>query len=359
MSSAANKIVHESEVQRQHVRVKVAAKLIVNNKQFQVMDMSAGGFQMLDPEATFKIGESFSGQLILPFEGFELQTTIPCQVEHFSKDEDIVGCAFSEMTEGQISLVNLVIKSSMTGAIISEGDILHVVGRNNFVKFRKNPDDNASETIQDKVKRYSSLALLLFCGVLGLFFILGNIYENITILKSYQGVVQSDSIVARASAAGTFETLLAEDVLQVQKGQPIASIKGFAVAAGAGEGAVSGPSLQEVTTTVYSPCDCYVVYRFARDGEFRALGESLFKLIPVASRPWITVTVMPEEAQRLNLQDDVSIRVAGEASFIEGNVVDFTSVDDETLVTRVRVRPKNDLPTNLVGRPAYAEFTVY
>jgi len=352
MTEKKAEIVHESEAQRQHVRVNLPVKASVNGKSYNVKDISAGGIQFIAVPDKYKKNDTFTCALSFPFQGFDLQTNIPCVVE-FS-DKEILGCAYAQLTDSQISLINLIIKSHLAGTAISEGDIIHIAGRNNFVKYRK--DAGNDDTEHSTLKRGILLTLLLLAGLLGLIFIFSNLYENVSILKSYEGVVVSDVVLTRSSIDGEFRSLLDEEQINVTAGQPIAEITGYF--ASPNGGAISQPT-EPTTITIKSPCDCVVTHQFVGNGEFRAAGESLFKLVPKESPVWITALVTPESSQRLNLQDDARIRIAGETAFIEGNVTNFNYSDDEVPVVLVRVRTKTQLPVDLIGRPAYVEFKVY
>jgi len=373
MPSATSQVVHESEVQRQHIRVEIPAEVVINGATYKVKDMSAGGFRLTGFETELNAGDHVDCILMFPFEGFSLKTEIPCYVENFNAKDKTLGCAFAELTDTQISLINTVIKSKMNGTVINEDDILHVASRDNFVSFKKKVD---GEDETNNLQKYLTLAALISIGVLGLYIIFGNIYSNVSVLKSYEGIVQSDTIIARATTDGEFRSLIPADSLEVKKGQEIAEITGFttvtvnnAVTDEQTDGVSiansilkpndDGTLIKPITITITSPCDCYIVHKFVQDGEFRALGESLFKLIPLESEPWITASISPTEGQRLNLQDDARIKIAGEAAFIDGNIIDFTITDEAVSTIKVRVKPATELPINLVGRPTYVEFLVF
>ena len=358
MSDAAPQILHENEAQRQHIRVEIPAQATINGKDYEVHDVSVGGLRVKNVSGSFKKNQTFDCALTFPFEGFMLQVNIPCLVETYDSKEKTLGGKYSELTTAQLSILNLVIKSRMAGTLITESDLLHIAGRDNTVKFRA--DVNNDNTEKSKIKKNVTLGLILLAGFLGLAFIIGNVYESVSVLKSYQGVVQTDTIISRANVDGEFKSLITEDIEQITKGQPLAEISSFAVAIPeTSEGAENPPIMTPVKTTIYSPCDCFVMHRFVNDGEFRALGESLFKLVPIDARAWVKATILPEDAQRLNFQDAAKIRIAGETTFIEGNVMNFNATNDDVPTIQVRVRPKTKLPNEFIGRPAYIEFMVY
>ena len=361
MSSLEPQVVHEKDAQRQHIRVSIPAQATIGSKDYDVHDISMGGLRLKNVSDIFKKDQKFDCVLAFPFEGFTMQVSIPCSVEQYDPKNKTLGCVYRELTAAQLSILNLVIKSYVAGTLITEDDVLHVAGRDNSVKFRSNPQNDNIHPARSNIKRIVSLSLILLAGFLGLLFILGNVYESVSILKSYQGVVQADIVISRANADGEFTSLIGENVKQVSKGQPMAEISSLALtlAEKSGNQEEASSPLTLAKTTILSPCDCHVLHQFVNDGEFRALGESLFKLVPVDTHPWITATILPEEAQRLSFEDDARIRIAGETTFIEGTVINFNAANEDAVAIQVRVRPKEQLPNELIGRPAYVEFMVH
>ena len=62
-------VVHESETQRQHVRVKIPARVFfkVNGtpREYATLDVSAGGFSFASSGDDFTIGQEFHGSLAI------------------------------------------------------------------------------------------------------------------------------------------------------------------------------------------------------------------------------------------------------------------------------------------------------
>ncbi len=342
-------LVHESETQRQHVRVLVPSSVEIEGAFYPVRDLSSGGICVQDIGKTYRRGQLLDMELTLPFEDFSLQLALQAEVEHCDGGKKVMGCRFTGLSDTRISILNFFLKSFMAGSVMSEGDLLNIVSRNNFAQRRKeeNPDGG-------KVLAWRSVPalLLVVSGALILLFVLGNLYERAFIIKSYQGLVKSEIVIARAGSDGQFHSLLpARGAETVSKGQPLAEIHGAALAEN-----MLRPL--PVTMTLKSPCDCYLIRQYVRDGEFRSLGEPLFKLIPIEAKPWISAKILPKDAQRLDLRGKADIRIAGEESFIEGRITDIDFENDDISAAIVRVQSDKSLPMNLIGRPAYVEFLV-
>ena len=82
MSDVAQQIVHESETQRQHVRVHLPAQIEFANKSYDVSDLSAGGLSVRNVEGSFAKLQHISFVLILPFTDLKLYINLDAQVQY-------------------------------------------------------------------------------------------------------------------------------------------------------------------------------------------------------------------------------------------------------------------------------------
>ncbi|NCC20838.1 MAG: hypothetical protein EOM26_00075 [Alphaproteobacteria bacterium] len=344
----AQRITHESEAQRQHVRLQIPAKAEIAGNAYPVKDISSGGIRVEAAKPVVKKSGLADIRLIFPFAAFSMDLCVKGQAVHFDKDRKTAGFRFTELGQSQMSILNHIIKATMAGAMVTEGDVIHILSRDNFVNARNDNRAKKKRGVFFFVRRAVAMLLILGLGGLALAFVAGNLYENNRVLKAYEGKVVSENVIVRSPAEGVFEPLIPPGTTQVAMNQPLGTIR-------------RGGGLQNAAgVTLKSPCDCYIVERFVRPGEFRGMGESVFKMVPIESRPYISTTLPPEQALRLRLQDDANIRIAGEGTFIEGNVVGIeTEQRLNEMMTTVQVRPSELLPIDVIGRPAYVEFLVY
>ncbi len=355
MTTKAPQIVHESEAQRQHVRIQIPAYAFLDGEQYAVKDLSNGGVRLLDVSQHYSIGADVEISLTLPFEEFSLVVDFKAEVEHYTLAEKLLGCKFVELSTDQISILNNVIQSYISGNIASEGDIINIVSRNNFSPARKKSTGEIKITKKDIVKRAIPMMIVFLFCLAGTFFLVGNIFEKTSIIKSYQGVVESEIITVRAPTDGLFTSLVSEKTQTVAVGEPIGELH-LRVLSSSTEG--GGKRFTSVTETIKSPCECHIDYQHVQDRVFRSVGEPLFNLIPIDAEPWVTVHVPAKEAHRINIHDDVKLHIAGEKITAEGIVLHLgTDTKSPDLV--VKVQPTDYLPEDLVGRPVYAEFFVY
>ncbi len=359
MSANTSQIVHESEAQRQHVRVQITAFAILNGHRYSVKDLSNGGVRLIDVRDDYKIGDRIELGLNLPFEKFSLVVDIEAEVEHFDTAKNLLGCKFTDLSDEQISILNNVMKSYISGKIVSEVDVINIVSRNNFVSIRKNKAGEVNLSRADIIKRAIPMAAVSLLGLLAIFFLVGNIFERVSVVKSYNGTVQTENIIVRAQINGLFKPLVSEETKSVSLGDPIAELHSRTLLPYAVKSKKAEDQFISRVETIKSPCDCYIVYQHAQTGEYRSAGEPVFKLVPIDAEPWITVNLPPKDAYRVNIHDDVKLHIGGDALVIEGLVINMDTKGNDSPLSIVKVQPLEPLEMDLVGRPVYAEFFVY
>ncbi len=350
MSGTIDQIVHESETQRQHARFEIPACVQIEGQLHTVTDLSAGGLKIKDIEELYQIGQRVSLLLILKFNDFSITLDLQAQVEHQDTLQNVIGCSFVELSNGQISMLSHIIRSYMTGSVVADSGVFAVMARNSFAGSRKSTSIKEAEkpSIHSLLKRILPTALLVLLGLAALSFTLGNFYERIAVVKSHQALVEGDNITVRSNGQGVFKPLISPETKQVFYGQALAEIKGYALS--------DTGDVIPLTLVVTSPCDCNIVHRYIRDGEFRAPGEPIFKLTPIRGERWITALLPLKEAQRLNTQNQVNIRIAGQQDFIAGNITYIKANTDDSTMAEIKISSTAPLPEELIGRPAYVEF---
>ena len=362
MSKQSPQIVHESEAQRQHVRVQIPATAFLAGKEFAVKNLSNGGVQILDVTQKYKTSQPVDIILSLPFQGFSMSVDLKAEVEYYDSKENTLGCKFIELSDEQISLLNNVLKSYISGHVVTEGDVLSVISRNNFMTVRKKPTvDTPSLNKAELIKRAAPMASILLVGLIVVGLLIGNLYERISVVKSYHGVIQTETITVRAHTDGLFKSLVSEN-RTVSMGDPIGELYTRVMVPTQGDNKKDNDNDDFFVThkeIVKSPCDCNVIYQNVQNGEFRSMGEGIFKLVPIDADPWVSVTLPSEDAYRINIHDDVNLHIGGEALRVEGIVIDMDTKGTDSPISILKVQATETLANELVGRPVYAEFFVY
>jgi alginate biosynthesis protein Alg44 len=330
--------VHEAEAQRQHVRVKIPAKIKIADTLFcPLRDLSVSGFAAEGVTTPFFPRQEIPAALEIAFAGFSFRSEFRCQVQYYNPKQKTLGACFTALTGEQLSLLNTIIKSYMSGIVVTQDDILKIAARDNFLRARQ---DKAEKKTFLQILGRSLLFLLFATAGLAVFtFAASNAYDKIFTVRTERASVAMDIVDIRAAQSGIFRSLLAPETVNVGRDQSIGVIE---PAAGRTEGFI-----------IRSPCDCLVAGREMQDGVLVLTGEDLFRLAPGNSAPFIKAMISPAQAQRLRIGGRSRVRIAGEPGIFNGTVAAIEAQGAESAIT---IRPESILPASLAGRPAEVVF---
>ncbi len=341
-------IVHESETQRQFVRLQLPATTDIKGQRYTVKDLSSGGMAIRDIDKAVSKGEVIFLTLILPFPDFALDIEIKAEIQHIDKKTNVAGARFIDLTPNQISILNHVIKSFMAGDIVGTNDLLNVVSRENFVNIRKLNEEKSSTAIE-KVKRYGIYGLVILATLLLGSFIINNIMEKLFIIKTPYGYVQVDTYAVLSPASGIYESALPVGAIGVKKGQIIGTVK--------------TPAGDDNFTAynVISPCDCFIVESSVLENEYKPQNADLFTLIPQESDINIRAEIPVEEIHRLNIGTKAVVSISGVPQDYKGTVVDILSnqnsdIPEEKTKAVVIIKTQQKIKNDVISRPAFVEF---
>src|SRR4051812_13042787 len=114
-SATAPQVVHESETQRQHVRLPLPARAEIEGKDHEIKDLSSGGVAVRDVAGTYARGQRLPLRLKLPFGSFSMDINVESEVQHFNAKDKVVGCLFINLSADHIALLNYVLKAFIAG----------------------------------------------------------------------------------------------------------------------------------------------------------------------------------------------------------------------------------------------------
>ena len=129
-------IVHESEVHRQHVRLKIPIQAEVDGIRYQVDDWSIGGFGVESVMTSRQPGERFPVKLIFMFEEFDMTMRFDARMVYADQDHGRFGCAFLGVSQQQMEVFRYLVDAYLSGEVVSAGDILQVRGRDSSAPAR-------------------------------------------------------------------------------------------------------------------------------------------------------------------------------------------------------------------------------
>lgn len=339
-SHVAN-IVHETERQRQFIRIVLPSTILIDKQEYRLLDLSIGGFKIAHDKMTDALFEAGEQEVVLNFNFNQFSFKIDAYARPVYKKNKEIGYKFTQIERQQLSLLRHVVKSYLSGQIMGVNDIISIVARTDYSEPTRRRNVQEAPDLKQKISRAIPLILVTIIGIIMLFFIAGNIYENQRFIKSYSGIVDGDVFTLRADKDGVFESLLSDEATSVKKDQDIGRFK----ASGRRE------------VTLKSPCDCLIVQQSARNGEFKVMGEALYKLFPQNNTPYISTTIKSDQVERLKMANKVRARIHGEKNFRSGKLIQILPQENE--FTRLKIKLDAPIPASWFSKPAYVEIMAF
>jgi alginate biosynthesis protein Alg44 len=347
-------VVHEAEVHRQHVRLKIPIQVEIDGVRYQVDDWSMGGFGVESVMTSRQSGEKFSARLFFPFEDFDMSMRFDARMVYADQEHGRFGCAFLSISQDQLSLFRYLVDAYLSGEVVSAGDVLQVRGRENTAMARQQVNDlfPQEQPLSAAVKRYGVYAGFGVAGLALLVFVLLGINERYFTIQVSNAFVEAPVVQIRAPIAGRLISAL-------RPGEPLV--------VGSLLGTLYGAD--GVSVSLESPCDCAVLQRVGRNGQQYQLGDPLVTLIETDRPPLIRVQLSLDDVERLEVGDRAEIRFLGRSELLFGQIdrinlkPHLESLDGEASglpisrrLAQVLIRPDERLETQDFGSLVSVRF---
>lgn len=365
MNTAVNvNVVHESEAQRQHARVRIPAKLRFLDAQRQphevkVEDLSAGGLSF-HTQQPLAVGEVLRGRLQFTVDNLGLSMDIEFQVRAYNAGDGRTGAQFQNLEPRDIATLRHLITSHLSGELITLGDVLSTLQRDNFTKARKQKDSGSGLTPFGRFKAVSVTLGVFVVGIAAFGFVAKSLYGMYFVSRAEAGVVAVPATTITMPRDGTVNSLVQAGG-QIGKGAPLASfttsmldmLKGSMDDAQLEPAKIEELFGKQLSGTLTSPCDCVVARQWVDDGQYAAKGQPIFQLIPRTTTPTVEARFSYRQFDEVKPGTRVNFQVAGEDQVRTGQIVGSSSLNSEDLAAdiRVQIKPDSGLPAELAGRP--------
>lgn len=347
----ASEIRHETEVHRQHVRLRIPIVVEIDGARFTVDDWSLGGFGVLGALPRRRPGERLNARLHLPFEDFELALETECELVYRLEDGSRFGCRFTGLGAGQLALFRYLVDAYLSGELVSAGDVLaaHARGATGLVLPGRGAGAPARRGLSARLARALAFLLLLAAGAgLGALAWLGARERWLTVVAE-AAIVEAPVVRLIAPAAGRIRPGEPDPVLSV--GAPLGTVQ-----TETGEVALG------------SPCECGLVDWLVGPGERVEAGQPV-ALLAAVDRPLLVRASVPARAAgRLAAGGAAEIVLPGGAGRVPGRIerIDLRpqllglATGDPLAAARrpllVVVRPDRPLDFVLLGTPVEVRF---
>ncbi|WP_079200946.1 alginate biosynthesis protein Alg44 [Pseudomonas sp. CC6-YY-74] len=365
MNTAVNvNVVHESEAQRQHARVKLPAVLryLTKNRErieANTLDISAGGFSFSANNQSAQVGDFHKGRLQFRLDSLDLGIDIEFQVRSVDTENARVGCQFHNIKPRELATLRYLISSFLGGELVSTGDLLSTLQRENFTKERKNGAGNSGMGALGRLKAVSFSLAIFLVGLAAFGFIFKSIYGMYFVTHAQSALVNVQSLEVTMPREGTVESLFGPDAM-VEKGAPIATFSAsmLEMLKGHLDNEQLSPANVEVLFgkqmkgTLTSPCNCKVARQLVADGQFATKGDVIFELVPQDTKATVLASFPYRDFSRARPGSRASFWVAGEDSPRYGTIVS-SSLHQGGLSADIRVliEPEQSLDSRLAGQP--------
>ena len=367
MNTAVNaNVVHESEAQRQHARVKIPAKLRLLNGQpnaplVRVEDLSAGGLSFVAPaNLRPSVGEVIKGRLQFLIDNLGLAMDVALQVRTIDSSTGRVGCQFQNLDTQDISTLRHLITSHLSGDLISMGEVLATLQRDNFTKARKSKDGGSGLSAFGRLRAVTFSVGIFAVGLIAFGFVAKSVYGMYFVSHSTSGLVSVPSLDVTMPREGTVTSLVAPNG-NVAKGSPLATfntsmldmLKGNLDPDEMQPAKIEELFGRQLAGTMTSPCDCVVAKQLVADGQYASKGQVIFQMVPRNVAANVDARFTYRQFADVQPGARVTFQVAGEDGDHSGKIVSATALSPADLSSdiRVQIQPDEAINSNLAGRP--------
>lgn len=365
MNTAVNvNVVHESEAQRQHARVKIPAVLryLTKNRErieASTLDISAGGFSFSAGKQPVQVGDFHKGRLQFKLDSLDLGIDIEFQVRSVDAANARVGCQFHNIKPREQATLRYLISAFLGGELVSAGDLLSTLQRENFTKARKNGAAGSGMGALGRLKAVTFSLAIFLVGLAAFGFIFKSVYGMYFVTHAQSAQVNVPSLQVTMPREGTVQSLFGPDAM-VEKGAPIASFSASMLEMLKGHldnDQLSPANVEELfgkqmKGTLTSPCNCKVSRQLVADGQFAGKGDVIFELVPQDTKATVLASFPYRDLARARPGSRASFWVAGEDSARYGTIVS-SSLHEGGLSADIRVliEPETSLDSRLAGQP--------
>ncbi|MBV4460207.1 alginate biosynthesis protein Alg44 [Pseudomonas sp. COR58] len=366
MNTAVNvNVVHESEAQRQHARVKIPAKLRFFGPdrtpvEARVIDLSAGGLAFNAGQLPLKVGDVHKARLQFVIDNLGLAMDVEMQVRSHDRQTGRTGCQFQNLEPRDIATLRHLITSHLAGDIVSIGEVLATLQRDNFTKARKTKDGGHGMTPFGRLKAVTFSLGVFVVGLAAFGFIAKSVYGMYFVSHAQAGLVSVPAMNITMPRDGTVQSLVKSDGVAA-KGAPLATfstsmldvLKGHLDEDQLQPAKVEELFGKQMTGTLTSPCDCTVARQLVADGQYASKGDVIFELVPRNTQATVDARFSYRQFGDVRPGTPVSFQIAGDDKVRSGKIVRSASLKSEDLSSdiRVQIQPDEPLDSTFAGRP--------
>lgn len=326
----------------------------------RVIDLSAGGLAFNAGQLPLKAGDVYKARLQFVIDNLGLAMDVELQVRSYDRETGRTGCQFQNLEPRDISTLRHLITSHLAGDIVSMGEMLATLQRDNFTKARKVKDGGHGMTAFGRLRAVTFSLGIFIVGVAAFGFIFKSVYGMYFVSHAQAGLVSVPGMNITMPRDGTVQSLIKADGVAA-KGAPLATfstsmldvLKGHLDEDQLQPAKVEELFGKQMTGTLTSPCDCTVAQQLVANGQYASKGDVIFQLVPRNSEANVEARFSYRQFRDVRPGTPVSFQIAGEDKTRTGKIVSSTSLKSADLSSDIRVliQPDEALDSSLAGRP--------
>lgn len=361
-------VVHEAIDERQYVRTKIPAKVLLDgnglkNLECEIQDISLGGLGLIY-DRPLAMGSLFNASIRLKLNQIDL--SIDAKIKIVSQRGHEVGAEFVDLDRQKRDILRYIISAYMSGEIADINGLFNVMQRENYIKERKQKH-NSSRTAGDRLKAAVGTLLFLALGLAAIGLIAYKSYLLFFRVQAAQAIVSANAYVVAMPDNGYVKYLLKPDQTQVAVGEPVASVSSQLAATFTTPSDLqalanlSQTDLQLlmgralIETVIASPCDCDVFFPGQKLDGYAYKYAPLMHLLPRNEGLFVKATIPFDQLDKMARVDSVRMQVLGIDEPINGSVVS-SSVDEQNQTLVLTIKPERELPRDAYQKPVSVDL---
>lgn len=361
-STPSPALVHESMDERQHVRVRIRARVELSGAQEtlsgELRDLSVGGM-LVRCKQPLVTGSLFDAQIHMHLSAAQLR--IEAQVKVVSRRDDDYGLEFTRIGDEQRDILRYIISAHLSGEIANINGLLHVMQRENHIKRRKT-QASTTRNLRERIRAILGSLLFIGAGLLICALLAYKLYLHFFHIPASQAQISANAYVVGMPDNGYVTFLAREAQGRVTAGQPLASVStqlASNIHTPADLQALRGLSEADarlllgrtlIETVIASPCDCELYFPGRTQDGYAYKGDELVHLLPADEDLFVTARFPFERLKDINRISHVRLQPFGSRDSLSGTVIG-SDVDALTQQLVLRIRPVTALPRDSYRNP--------
>jgi len=379
-------VVHESETQRQHPRVRIPATLRLpqgkGESSCRVIDISVGGCAFEAP-GSYAVGALEQGLLQLKVDALTLDLPVQLRVRNFDAATRRTGCSFENLKAGNLAVLHYLIGSHLSGEIANSGEMLATLSRDNYTRPRATVETTPALSAGGRLRALVLTGVMFVAGLAAFTYAVSTLYAALFVMHANAAKIAASSFTIAMPRDGTFFNLIPSDGL-VKKGQPVGTFQAAMLDVMQNDPGSLHLTPQQLSDlmgetlkgTISSPCDCRVQSQYAMDAQYVNRNQPLVELVPQDAKPYVLARFHFDSIPKLSPGRSIDFHVGGESGDRRGTIrqlrllpspanpaegggsSDLRGLNGSAVISDVivEIEPDEPLPAQLVDRPVDVEI---